>query len=252
MNLIRLISEIADKTYAVIEQNVKTSSQSQFRTSFKSPIEKYMLNVKNAEKHIFDGNIDFKKNIMPLKILNGEINSMKYDQLKCFLQSDLYIVFGSSFIKGWLANFLEKNKALNVHMGLSPYYRGSACNFWALYDSLPNFVGGTVHLLTKGLDSGPIIFHSVPKYSNENLFEFTMNAVKQTQEDLVYFLKRFKKEEIKAFEQNKDFQIRYSRVTEFTAEIAKEFVSRKLTTEQIIFLISNTVKPNLIEIPRFN
>ena len=81
--------------------------------------------------------------------------------------SDLYIVFGSSYIKGRLINFLIKNKAINIHMGISPYYRGSDCNFWSLYDNNFHLVGGTVHLISKGLDSGPILFHTRAK-KNKN------------------------------------------------------------------------------------
>ena len=51
-----------------------------------------------------------------------------------------------------LINFLIKKKTINIHMGISPYYRGSDCNFWAMYDNNLHLVGGTVHLISKGLD----------------------------------------------------------------------------------------------------
>ena len=31
-------------------------------------------------------------------------------------------------------------------MGVSPYYRGCDCNFWALYDNNPHLVGATIHI----------------------------------------------------------------------------------------------------------
>ena len=34
-------------------------------------------------------------------------------------------------------------------MGLSPFYRGSSCNFWAIKDKKPEFVGSTIHYLSK-------------------------------------------------------------------------------------------------------
>ena len=43
-------------------------------------------------------------------------------------------------------------------MGVSPYYRGADCNFWALYDSNYHLVGSTIHYLSKGIDSGDIIY----------------------------------------------------------------------------------------------
>lgn len=48
-------------------------------------------------------------------------------------------------------------------MGLSPYYRGTDCNFWALYDKKPQYVGATIHLLSKGIDSGPTLYHALSK-----------------------------------------------------------------------------------------
>ena len=83
----------------------------------------------------------------------GDLNHLKKADLKDFLESDIYVVFGSSYIKGFLVDFLIKRKAINIHMGLSPYYRGADCNFWALQDDNPHYVGATIHLLSKGLDS---------------------------------------------------------------------------------------------------
>ena len=61
-----------------------------------------------------------------MSILWGEINKVEKISLVNFLKSDLYIIFGASYIKGWLAKFLIKKRAINIHMGISPYYRGSA------------------------------------------------------------------------------------------------------------------------------
>ena len=83
--------------------------------------------------------------------------------MKDLLKSDLYIFFGSSYIKGPLVNFLIKKKAINIHMGISPYYRGADCNFWAMYDGNSHLVGATIHMLSKGLDSGAILYHAMSK-----------------------------------------------------------------------------------------
>ena len=46
-----------------------------------------------------------------------------------FFKSDVYVVFGTSYIKGEIVDFLVKQKAINIHAGVSPYYRGTDCNF---------------------------------------------------------------------------------------------------------------------------
>ena len=94
----------------------------------------------------------------------GDLNTCSLDNISDFLKSDIYIVFGSSYIKGDLINFLVNAKAINIHMGVSPYYRGTDCNFWALYDNNPHLVGATIHLLSKGLDSGPMLYHAMSNF----------------------------------------------------------------------------------------
>jgi methionyl-tRNA formyltransferase len=46
--------------------------------------------------------------------------------------------------------------ALNMHTGVSPYYRGCDTEFWPLYSGEPHMVGITVHDCTAALDGGAI------------------------------------------------------------------------------------------------
>ena len=104
------------------------------------------------------------------------------------LNSDIYLVFGSSYIKGWLIDFLEAKNAINIHMGKSPYYRGNSCNFWALFDNNPSYVGATIHKLTKGLDNGTIFFPCRPKLNKtDNVFDFTMRSVLSTKRNRRFY-----------------------------------------------------------------
>ncbi|RKE85551.1 formyltransferase family protein [Rhizobium sp. AG855] len=80
---------------------------------------------------------------------------------------DHCIVFGSSWLKGpWLEAF--PGRLFNLHLGLSPYYRGVGTNFWPLHDGLPEYVGATIHLLDEGIDSGPILFQVRPNPSPDD------------------------------------------------------------------------------------
>ena len=62
-------------------------------------------------------------------------------------------------------------------MGVSPFYRGTDCNFWAQYDDNLHLVGSTIHFLSRGLDSGKVLYHAMP-YKCENPFNYSMLAVK--------------------------------------------------------------------------
>ena len=74
----------------------------------------------------------------------GDVNFLTKDQLEGYLDSDVYIVLGCCYIKGWLCDYLVSNRAINIHIGMSPFYRGSSCNFWAR-DENYEYVGATLH-----------------------------------------------------------------------------------------------------------
>lgn len=53
--------------------------------------------------------------------------------------------------------------ALNLHWGLSPYYRGSDCTEWALLNHDPYNVGVTVHKLARSIDGGEVLGQARPQ-----------------------------------------------------------------------------------------
>jgi methionyl-tRNA formyltransferase len=46
---------------------------------------------------------------------------------------------------------------LNLHMGITPRYRGVHGGYWALADGRPDLAGTTVHLVDEGIDTGGIL-----------------------------------------------------------------------------------------------
>jgi folate-dependent phosphoribosylglycinamide formyltransferase PurN len=46
---------------------------------------------------------------------------------------------------------------INVHVGITPRYRGVHGGYWALVESRPDLVGTTVHLVDAGIDTGGIL-----------------------------------------------------------------------------------------------
>ena len=66
----------------------------------------YFQNVIQSERNIF-GDISFSQNnVRTLSIKSGDLNKLDRNQLSDALQSDVYVVFGASYIKGWLIDFL--------------------------------------------------------------------------------------------------------------------------------------------------
>ena len=77
-------------------------------------------------------------------------------------QPDVVLVFGTGLLKGTLIETFP-GRILNIHLGLSPFYRGAGTNFWPLVNREPEYCGATIHVLDRGVDSGPVIVHVRPE-----------------------------------------------------------------------------------------
>ena len=69
---------------------------------------------------------------------------------------DVLVLFGTSIVKAPLLDLFAE-RIVNVHLGLSPYYRGSGTNFWPLVERKPECVGATIHIAVAKVDGGPIL-----------------------------------------------------------------------------------------------
>lgn len=227
LNLVREFAQFADIVYFISEVNTVFPGKVSGFFQKTDVMQDYFSNVIKSEKKIF-GDVDFlPNNVRTLSIKSGDLNLLSEKQLGNALLSDVFVVFGASYIKGWLIDFLVDKKAINIHMGLSPYYRGSSCNFWALYDGNPSYVGATIHMLSKGLDSGDILFHCLPKFQkSDSIFDFTMRSVLVAQEALVQTVKDDLIFSMSRIPQNKNLEVRYTKNNEFTDDVAREFLER--------------------------
>lgn len=202
-----------------------------------SVLNQYFKNVKKAEENIF-----FEKEKNEIKdeeiILSyGELKDIKLKKIEKVLNSDIYIVFGSSYIRGELIDFLIDKNCINLHMGISPYYRGSACNFWAQYDNRYSLIGGTIHKISRGLDSGDIIKIVKLSKGKYDRFEIGMIAVKKTIDTLIHLLREKKEILNDNQKQLKEKEIRYSKIKDFTEDHAMIFL-KKYKESPIIEIIN--------------
>ena len=193
----------------------------------------YFSRVIAAEKAVFGRPRFGPEGARLLVLKSGDLNLLEMDTLEPALHSDAYIIFGSSFIKGALCDFLVAHKAFNIHMGTSPYYRGSSCNFWAMYDGNPDYVGATIHILNKGLDSGPILFHALPRAHDVDPFLLGMLAVKAAHTGFIHFLRTNEIWDMEAVAQDRSLEIRYTRNRDFTDEVASDYLKRLPSLESV-------------------
>lgn len=119
------------------------------------PILKDYLNVP------FDLTIE-KAGTKYLNIKCGEINSSDFALFLKDIKPDIIAVLGSSIIRPHIIS-MPSIAIINLHSGLSPYYRGTWSHGWPIVKSEPEYIGVTVHLVDSDIDSGDIIFQTRPR-----------------------------------------------------------------------------------------
>lgn len=253
ISLIESMSKVAEQVYAI--QECATVFPGRVDDFFRKSdaMQKYFAKVIEAEKEIFGGIKFTSSNVTQLVLKSGDLNMVDINLLKPSFESDLFIVFGSSYIKAPLIDILLEKGAINIHMGVSPYYRGSSCNFWALYDGNPELVGATIHKLGRGLDSGDILYHAFPPVKDADGFTLGMLAVKSAHESLVQNIKDGRLWTYKPIIQNKEKEIRYTRNRDFTDEVAGKYLNNMSSSSFIKDKCSNRdlrmfVKPFILDV----
>jgi len=232
--LIHALAGIADEVYAI--QECMTIFPGKIADFFRKSdvMQEYFSYVLDAEKQVF-GDVKFSPpNVRTLTLKDGDLTHLDPEILAPALESDYYVVNGASYIKGDLINVLVEKKAINIHLGVSPYFRGGSCNFWALYDGRPELVGATIHYLTKGLDSGPMLFHALPAAVAVDPFVIGMMAVDAAYTATVDAIKKGTLFGYEPIVQDKAQEIRYSKNVDFTDDIAVDYLrNKKLTPEAL-------------------
>ena len=142
-------------------------------------------------------------------------------------ESDAIVVFGAPYIRGDDFELLDERGALNLHAGIAPEYRGSACNFWAEYDGHPELVGAQVQQLCARLDSGEILQEVRPPIVfDPDPFVRGMRAVQLGIKAMVHQLE-IPPDQWKPIRPNDPAKtIRYSRKADLTPEILAEYMAR--------------------------
>lgn len=104
------------------------------------------------------------------------------------LNPDLVLINGTRILKKeWLLQVPVK--LVNIHVGITPKYRGIHGGYWAIYQNdLANF-GVTLHFVDAGIDSGKIISQS--RFQPSSKDNFKTYPILQYCEGLILLSKHF-------------------------------------------------------------
>lgn len=160
-----------------------------------------------AEEDFFGAHAQFPKEVPRIDLPHGSINSEEVHQIIQQASPDLILLFGTSIIRDPLLTTFE-GKMINLHLGLSPFYKGSATNLFPYLYKEPECVGATIHLATSQVDEGAILHQFRPEINdNDNLHEIGNKTIKRAGEVLPEILRKYVAGEIEP-----QLQVREGRV----------------------------------------
>ena len=157
--------------------------------------ENFITHFKNrdeAEKKYFG-----KQELSDCRTLEVDEDSLNSKQSVDFtgsIKPDVVLVFGCGMIKEPLFSALPEH-TINLHLGLSPRYRGSATLFWPFYFMEPAHAGSTFHYINAEPDAGDVIHQLAPKLEvGDRIHDVACKTVVASAEDAVKLLKVFERD----------------------------------------------------------
>ena len=124
------------------------------------------FDARQASEDAFFGAHDTVRRAPSFVVEPGGCNHPDAIEAMRALAPDVVLVFGTGLLKPALLDRFP-GRAVNIHLGLSPYYRGAGTNFWPLVNGEPEYCGATIHMLDDGVDTGPVIAHVRPEIAAE-------------------------------------------------------------------------------------
>ncbi len=171
----------------------------------KPPIDICNRDKQNFEKHFKNREIKEYKAFKKLNYLDvykgkkqicvtpDKLNSLKLAAQVEKFDADICFIFGTNLILSPVIDFLPKNK-INLHLGLSPWYKGAATLFWPFYFLEPQFAGITFHQITKKADQGKIIHQSVPNLEyGDTIHDVGVKCIINAKKEIKKLINHFKK-----------------------------------------------------------
>ena len=141
-------------------------------------VRKHFHNLEMTEKWYFSSsNVDLQ-NHKKLKV--QEINNIENIEWVKSLNPDYILLYGTGILNSsWFKEF--DNRIINLHLGMSPYYRGTATLFWPFYNNELEYLGTTIHIATEKVDAGDILHIVKPDIKDEDhYYDITNKLIKKS------------------------------------------------------------------------
>lgn len=148
--------------------------------------ERHFLNRYNVERKTY-GDLKAEEIYKGCKVITvspAELNTLALATEVEGFGADFCFIFGVDLILEPLIDVLPKDK-INLHLGLSPWYKGGATLYWPFYHLEPQFCGVTFHQITTSADAGEIIHQCVPELKRgDSIHHVGARCVMKARDDL--------------------------------------------------------------------
>lgn len=128
---------------------------------------------KRSEKRIED--IQREHDLDSTEIPQGKIehidsvNGVRMEQALKEIGPDLVIINGTPIIKSHILDAVDA-PFLNIHVGITPKYRGVHGGYWALYNGDGDLAGVTTHFVDAGIDTGTVLDQNTIEVTGDDNF----------------------------------------------------------------------------------
>lgn len=198
----------------------------------KENIDKNLKYYKNCEKWFADLFSSVDQSIPFLEVDN--INSSESQIAIAKINPEIILDHGSSLVKPGILKLAKL--ALNLHWGLSPYYRGQNCTTQALINWDILNIGVTVHKLAVQIDGGDILGQARATITEEDdVKSIPLQLTALGTQIIIKALNKFKEGEeliFKAQNYSEGFLVRglywNSHINAFAAQLDKEQIRQML------------------------
>ena len=248
MNEIQVLSTYCESTKGNLSDFVE-------KQSISGDIRKLHLHTRSVfEKDFFEvfcKTVEDKSN--SIYINRGSINQKDIVSKIVSLNPDLIISYGCSIIRSELLSYF-KGRFINIHLGLSPYYRGSGTNYWPFVNNELQFIGTTFMHIDEGIDTGEIIHQIRARITHDdNIHQIGNRLIKDSVIECFKLIRSFEKleksepieikpEETKYY-QKKDFSEESLKLAQknFSEGIVAKYLENKVILEKKYPIIKNSV-----------
>lgn len=156
---LNVIYEDPESKKAVIKRRLKKIGWAKTigQILFKVIIHPLIPNRKKRIQSIIDDS-HFKNDTIPTSRIK-RVDSVYNIELLALISSenpDLIVINGTRILPNSLLSKISC-PIVNIHVGITPQYRGVHGGFWSIKENNPQLFGVTLHYVDKGIDTGGII-----------------------------------------------------------------------------------------------